>query len=370
MHYSRWNVYPLPIKRYIYRSMDVQQARLILLNVLAWILLLVALNRPPPEQALSPLQHRLFENFHGEIFHGRDVFSLISRQAHLFWRNTGETPVSFLRLANDILPTLQNLRLDGQPRQRQRRLKINVINQVLLVTMWLRKYSHIDTLALWFDVDPTSVIRIIYRTLPVMWRYFQNQITWPSVAEWRNLVGNWPELPNSVGAIDVTPHEIYRPQSEPQRPFYSGHRHRHCLNTQLIMDNEGHIRFLHAGFLGSTHDSTSYRLMQPIGPGLALDLPAGFNLLADQGYPDGGALMTPIRARQMPLLNPGQRRRARKFNRALSSRRVKVEHIFKEVKTFKAVSNIWRHPRWLQPVCVELATFLAERRIGLFQRLR
>ncbi|KXJ08298.1 hypothetical protein AC249_AIPGENE19564 [Exaiptasia diaphana] len=155
--------------------------------------------------------------------------------------------------------------------------------------------------ALWFDLDPTSVIRIIYRTLPVMWRYFQNQITWPNIAEWRNLIGNWPELPNSVGAIDVTPHEIYCPLSEPQRPFYSGHRHYHCLNTQLVMDNEGHIRFLHAGFLGSTHDSTSYKLMQPIGPGLPLDLPAGVNLLADQGYPDGGALMTPLSRKEHEL---------------------------------------------------------------------
>ncbi|XP_031555303.1 uncharacterized protein LOC116292177 [Actinia tenebrosa] len=252
-------------------SMDAQQVRVVLLNIVAWILLFVAFIRPPPQQNLSPLQHRLFENFHGEIFRGRDVFSLISRQAHLFWRNTAETPVSFLKLANDILPTLQNLRLDGQPRVRQRRLKINVVNQVLLVMMWLRKYSYIDTLALWFDIDPTSVIRIIYRTLPVMWRYFQNQITWPNLAEWRNLMGSWPELPNAVGAIDATPHEIYCPLAEPQRPFYSGHRHYHCLNTQLVMDNESHIRFLQAGFLGSTHDATAYRLMQPIGPGLVLD---------------------------------------------------------------------------------------------------
>lgn len=350
--------------------MDVQQVRVILLNILAWILLLVAFSRPPPQQNLSPLQHRLFENFHGETFRGRDVFSLISRQAYLFWRNTGETPVSFLRLANDILPTLWNLRLDGNPRVRQRRLKINVINQVLLVMMWLRKYSHIDTLALWFDIDPTSVIRIIHRTLPVMWRYFQNQITWPNLAEWRNLMGNWPELPNAVGAIDATPHEIYCPLSEPQRPFYSGHRHYHCLNTQLVMDNEGHIRFLQAGFLGATHDATAYRLMQPIGPGLALDVPPGAKLLGDRGYPDGGVLVTPVRAGQMHLLNQGARRRARKFNGALSRRRVKVEHVFKEIKTFKAVSQIWRHPRWLQPICVELTTFLAERRIRLFQSLR
>ena len=82
----------------------------------------------------------------------------------------------------------------------------------------------------------------------------------------------WPKFPNAVGCIDVTPHEILIPSIEPQRKFYSGHRHFHLLNTQMVYDNTGHIRFLQAGFLGSTHDSQSFRLMQPVGPGLGLDV--------------------------------------------------------------------------------------------------
>ena len=74
-------------------------------------------------------------------------------------------------------------------------------------------------------------------------------------------MGNWPEFPNAVGAIDTTPHEIYRPPTEPQRPFYSGsYRHYHCMNAQLVMENEGHIRFVQAGFLGRTHDAVSFQL--------------------------------------------------------------------------------------------------------------
>ena len=93
-----------------------------------------------------------------------------------------------------------------------------------------------------------------------------------------------------------------------------------------------------------------------------MDFPPNVLLLADRAYPDHGSLLTPIRAGQMHLLNHRERRRARKFNRALAKRRVKVEHVIKEVKPFKAVSQIWRHPRWLMPICVELATLLAERR--------
>ena len=238
--------------------------------------------------------------------------------------------------------------------------------------MWLRKYLHLDTYALWFDIDIdiTSVIRIIHRTVPELWRYLHNQIRWPNLLEWQNLIGNWPEFPNAVGAIDTTPHEIYCPLTEPQRPFYSGHRHYHCMNTQLVMDNEGSIPFLQVGFLGSTHDAISCRLMEPIGSGRNLDIPPNAKFLADRGYPDGGSLLRAVQAGQMHLLNHRERRRARKFNRALARRRVKIEHFFKEVKTSKAIGQIWRHPHWLMPVCVELATMLADRRLRLFSRLR
>ena len=94
-------------------------------------------------------------------------------------------------------------------------------------------------------------------------------------------MGNWEEFPYIVGAIDTTPHEIYRPLIAPQGPFYSGYRHYHCMNTQLVMDNEGHIRFVQAGFLGSTHDAASFRLIKPIGRGRNLDLPPNAKLLAD-----------------------------------------------------------------------------------------
>ena len=135
------------------------------------------------------------------------------------------------------------------------------------------------------------------------------------------------------------------------------------------VDNQSHLRYVHAGFLGSTHDARSYRLIAPIGPGRHLDLPAGLSLLADRAYPDGGALTTPVRAIQMHLLNRRERRRAHKFNRCLARRRIKIEHTFKEMKTYKCIGSIWRHPKWLLPPCVELVAFLTERRVRLFENI-
>ena len=93
-----------------------------------------------------------------------------------------------------------------------------------------------------------------------------------------------------------------------------------------------------------------------------MDLPPNAKLLADKAYPDGGSLLTPVRANQMPLLNQRDRRRARR-----SKRREIIEHVFKEMKTYKVIGQIWGHPRWLMPVCVELVALLAERRVRLFK---
>ena len=79
--------------------------------------------------------------------------------------------------------------------------------------------------------------------------------------------------------------------------------------------------------------------------------------LVDNAYPDGGPLLTPIRANQIALLNNRERSLARRFNRLLSKRRAKVEHVFEEMKTYTAVGEIWCYPRWLMPICVELVTF-------------
>ena len=107
--------------------------------------------------------------------------------------------------------------------------------------------------------------------------------------------------------------------------------------------------------------------MEPIGPGHNFNLPPNAKLLADKAYLDGGSLLTPVKANQMHLLNRRHRRRARRFTTLLSKRRVKIEHIFKEVKTYKAIGQIWQHPRWLMLVCVELVALLSERRVRLFK---
>jgi len=69
--------------------MGVQEVQAVILNILAFILLLAIVTlQPLLDDGTFPLQQRLFSDFRGCTFYGRDVFSLISGQAS---RCFGET---------------------------------------------------------------------------------------------------------------------------------------------------------------------------------------------------------------------------------------------------------------------------------------
>ena len=260
--------------------------------LLAYMMLLAAVIPLPNLNIILPIMQRLDPLFLGFDFRGRDVFTSVGNQRHLFWLNTGELPETLEDIVFRLTPVLNRLNWRGGMRRRRRGGKQNNTIKVVLTFLWLRKYPCIDTLALFFDVSRSTVSHIIHSVVPALWRFFSNEVTWPSIAEWNRMQGEWRFFPDVVGCIDGTPHEIYRPQVEPQAQFYSGHRHYHVMNTQLIVDNQGNIVFLQAGFLGSMIDAGNFILMDRIGPGTGYDMPGGTVLLEDKGYGDFVPLLT------------------------------------------------------------------------------
>ena len=53
------------------------------------------------------------------------------------------------------------------------------------------------------------------------------------------------------------------------------------------------------------------------------------------------------------------------FNLELRRVRVRIEHCIRRVKEYGAVSQLWRHERWMFSVVNELCAFLAQRHIDL-----
>ena len=85
--------------------------------------------------------------------------------------------------------------------------------------------------------------------------------------------GRWRNIPEVVGCINGTSHEIYRPNNEIQQMYYSGHRRFHCIHTQVVIDNELRIRHVESGFLGHTNDAQSFALMSDISENGQLPIP-------------------------------------------------------------------------------------------------
>ena len=73
--------------------------------------------------------------------------------------------------------------------------------------------------------------------------------------------------------------------------------------------------------------------------------------------------LTHFRAAQIRRMPRYDQRRARNFNSNLSKCRVIVEHTIKYLETYEAAGSLWRHPRWSQPVAVELYFSCAEAHI-------
>ncbi|XP_061179072.1 uncharacterized protein LOC133187673 [Saccostrea echinata] len=217
-------------------------------------------------------------------------------------------------------------------------------NRVLMTLIWLRHYPTYPMLSLCFGASTSSVGYILKKTWFMLWDILSSEIRWPTAAEWLSMRGRWDNMQNVVGAIDGTSHEIYIPQTEPQQEFYSGHRKYHCIHTQVIIDNEKSIRYVHSGFLGHENDAHAYANILEIGPGQELDLPAGLFILADSGYPQTEPLVTPYKTADIIQQPQDERRRRRKFNIRHRSKWVYVEHVIKDIKTFRVIGSLYRHP--------------------------
>lgn len=121
-------------------------------------------------------------------------------------------------------------------------------NRVTLLIVWLRMYPTYHLLANMFNISVSAVGTEISSLLPIFCDKLGGYIQWPTDEEWRSMQGIWTKLPMADGAIDGTSHE-------PQDIYYSGHRHFHCLHTQVICDVDGTIRYVESGYPGHLNDA-------------------------------------------------------------------------------------------------------------------
>ncbi|CAC5397737.1 unnamed protein product [Mytilus coruscus] len=90
-------------------------------------------------------------------------------------------------------------------------------------------------------------------------------------------------------------------------------------------------------------------------------------ILADSIYPNAPPFVTPFKSTDIVRRPRLEQKRKRKFNLLHRKRRVYVEHVIKELKTFRVIGALYRHPRWEMSSIVELRAALAKKRADLIK---
>ena len=207
--------------------------------------------------------------------------------------------------------------------------------------------------------------RKITNSLPLFCEQVKAYLVWPTVAECWAMRETWANLPSAIGAIDGTSHRIHRPEVEPQVLYYSGHRHFHFIHTQVVVDVHGTVCYIESGYQGHLNDAQQYALMQEIGTDLQFT--DELVLLGDNIYSNHCAVITPYTSAQLAQKQPLERRKCRKLKSLIKLYRVRVEQPIGELKTYRSVSLLWRHPRTMLSSTVKSCAALVCRRkeIGL-----
>ena len=121
--------------------------------------------------------------------------------------------------------------------------------------------------------------------------------------------------------------------------------------------------------MGHKNDAILFRLLPFIGPNAELDFPGDCYLIADKIYPSRYPLLTPFPAAQILRRHLPDPAVYRCLNRKLSKRRILVEHAIRNLKLFKVIGSLYRHPRGIIVMIVELCAGLAQRRALILSNL-
>jgi len=116
--------------------------------------------------------------------------------------------------------------------------------------------------------------------------------------------------------------------------FYSGYKKQRVVKVQVLCCNEGLVRHVSNGHPGSIHDKRIWNLEFP-------GIPRHHAILADRAYAgatgDGSFLHRPVRKNETAY--KADMPKAKEQNRRLSLKRVKIEHLFARLKTWRIIHH-------------------------------
>ncbi len=232
--------------------------------------------------------------------------------------------------------------------------------RVAVVLTYLRLHVPQGVVGWLFGVSQAEVSRELREVLPVLHPCLPCPVVWAAVPADHDLpaetVLTVEQLPSGRVLIDATEQRVARARDDAtQRRYYSGKRKQHTLKTQLVTDDDHHIRAISAAVPGATHDKTlcdAVRTLDRLPDGAAADADKGYQGLAAQVERIAVCDIATRTEQQVPRLavqTPHKKPKGGELtdeqhqcNRQLGQRRIRVEHCIGWLKNWAIVATRFR----------------------------
>lgn len=192
-----------------------------------------------------------------------------------------------------------------------------------------------------FGLDKRNIFTWKTYLEPVLFSALKRQLVLPTrrVNTVHGLLEICPVLSSVI--VDATERPVRRPKDpDDQTRFYSGKKKRHTVKNQIVVHPRTKKILAVSGTVeGKRHDK---KLLED--DAILSFVPVNATVLGDSGYQGSGEVapwarfVTPIKKQ------PGKSHSEadKETNRALSSVRVRVEHVFSYLKHFNILSHVFR----------------------------
>jgi hypothetical protein len=250
---------------------------------------------------------------------------------------------------------LDRRRAVGAGRKYAQRLVI----RVAAVLTYLRLHVPQTVVAWLYNCNQADICRDLRRLLPLIGQVLPMPAVWEIQSEEADAKPDGialEALAEGRALIDATEQRVSRPQeASRQEELYSGKKKLHTLKTQMVADSQHYIHAISQAVPGSLHDKKLAEALQTVER-----LPDGCEADADKGYqglasqvslvtvPDlqtGLEHVIPRLTVNTPFKKPKGRELSaaqERFNQALGTIRVRIEHCFGWAKNWAVLSTRFR----------------------------
>ncbi|MEA5502772.1 transposase family protein [Halotia wernerae UHCC 0503] len=234
---------------------------------------------------------------------------------------------------------------------------LSIPEQVCLCLFYLRQIPTFEVLGIMFGISKTLSNDTFHDWRKILRKIIPSSLIEQVEDKEGDLMIVQEILTSFKLLVDSLEQPIDRPSdNEEQKKFFSGKKKQHTVKNQIVSLPEGKdIIDIKVGYPGPTADIKLFREQQT-----KFDEKQEFE--GDKAYQGGNNITTPHKKKRKQQLNEQQKEE----NKALSSKRIFVEHLIRVVKIFQVASQRFRLNADVYNEIVLLVCGLVRLRIGTF----